>query len=424
MHAMRNMGVREDAVANAYSYVMSVYYAFCLMMQAEYSPYSDASSAHASALLRNQVKQRIAEVAKSNQSSSLPSSESPTTAAIAIHAPAGTSQQAFESLVEADAASLESTHISSEPVAEDQATDESQRAQTASQADGCEAGSSQPSSKGRRGDKAATRSGQLPTNLSMLQYAQQSEATRYHKKPKLESFDKIIGRPPNTPHHVSLQAAPTQKAYLPQWLASPLGMQASQHASSTTPGITKKDTGAASLPVSRFTTEDTELNYPPQRNLHRDMSLRVSPPPQRQRQLHQADPNEPLTPPQPLLRRGASVHSGPNPFATLSQSAFSPDRHMPPRPLLSRAASDTPVYKSNSGANLSSALAKIRSSSSSEQEQASTEGTFVSLHLQTVRPTAPKPYQTGQFGRSSPSPTGMTLPDMGKLSGTCLQRRA
>ena len=372
-----------------------------LLLQAGQSPYSDSSSARASTLLREQVKHTVAEAAASNDPAALPSS-SPTTAAIALQSPAGTSQQALQSLVGVDAASLG-------PILrpEDQTLDESQSVQTAFEAFTNEAG---PSTLGTNGahsvgglaDGEISTSSQLPTNLTMLQFARQSEAERYQKKPKLESFDKIIGRPPNTPHHVSLQAAPTQKAYLPQWLASPLGMQAPQRASSTAMGAKPVETGNGSMPASRFTTEDTELNYsPPQRSVHRDMSLRVSPPPQRQRQLHQADPNEPVTPPE-TLAQGAPA-TGAHPFATLSHSAFSPDRHKPLRPL-SRAASDTTICKSNSVASLSAALAKVQSGSNVEGDNA--EGSFVSLHLQTVRPTAPKPYQAGHLGRQSPEVTG------------------
>lgn len=379
------------------------------MVQAGQSPYNNASSAQASALLRSQVKQTVQEAADSNEQSSLPSS-SPTTAAIAIQPPAGTSQQAFQSLVAADAASLGSSSSQRADIKPgNQASDELQRAQTAFEsaddaavfgnADASESISAGSESDGFVVDRTMPTSSQLPSNLSMLHFAKQSEAERYQKKAKLESFDKIIGRPPNTPHHVSLQAAPTQKAYLPQWLASPLGMQASQRSSSTAAGLGTKPGGTDSLPASRFTTEDTELHYtPPQRNIHRDMSLRISPPRQHQRQLHQADPNDALTPGQ-SLRRGNSVHSGPNPFSTLSQSAFSPDHHKPPRPL-SRAASDTTICNSNSIATLSPALPKVRSSSDLEPEEA--EGSFVSLQLQTVRPTAPKPYQTGHFGRYTP----------------------
>lgn len=372
--------------------------------------------------MREQVKHTVAEAAASNDPATLPSSSSPTTAAIALHPPAGTSQQAFQSLVEADAASLgpansrrddsdaQSESCRDDSRSEGQLAEKSQHAQTAFEAFADEAGpstvdTSEAPSVGGFTDRETSTSGQLPANLTMLQFARQSEAERYQKKPKLESFDKIIGRPPDTPHHVSLQAAPTQKAYLPQWLASPLGMQASQRGS-TAMRANPRETVAGSVPASRFTTEDTEVNYsPPQRSVHRDMSLRVSPPRQRQWQLHQADPNEPMTPPE-TLGGGAPVPSGANPFATLSHSAFSPDRQKPLRPL-SRAASDTTICKSNSVASSSAALAKVQSSSNLERDN--TEGSFESLHLQSVRPTAPKPYQAGHFGRQSPIVTGELL---------------
>ena len=41
------------------------------------------------------------------------------------------------------------------------------------------------------------------------------------RRAKLESLDKLIGQQPV--HHVRLHAAPSQRAYLPQWLAAPLG---------------------------------------------------------------------------------------------------------------------------------------------------------------------------------------------------------
>ncbi|KAK9823645.1 hypothetical protein WJX72_004414 [[Myrmecia] bisecta] len=55
---------------------------------------------------------------------------------------------------------------------------------------------------------------------------QAGSSDRPPKRLKLKSFDKIIGKQPNTVHHVRLHAAPTQKPYLPQWLASPLGFRA------------------------------------------------------------------------------------------------------------------------------------------------------------------------------------------------------
>ena len=249
---------------------------------------------------------------------------------------------------------------------------------------------------------------QLPTNLSMLQFARQSEADRFQKKPKLESFDKIIGRPPNTPHHVSLQAAPTQKAYLPQWLASPLGMQPPQRTASTVPTLDPKTAGDTSLSASRLTTEDAEVTYASHNSLHRDTSLRVSPPRhllQQQPQLHQADPHEPYTPPRPA--RPSPTGSAANPFSTLSHTAFSPDRHTPPWPL-TRAASDTTVCEDR--ASPSPALQQVLSSSSLEPEAA--EDSFVSLPLQTVRPTAPRPYQAGQAGRAPPGTGNRTSPGL------------
>ena len=262
---------------------------------------------------------------------------------------------------------------------------------------------------------------QLPANLSMLQFARQSEADRYQKKPKLQSFDKIIGRPPNMPHHVSLQAAPTQKAYLPQWLASPLGMHASQPTSSTVPKPHSKTAGDTSAPASRSTTEDTEVSYAPHRSLQRDQSLRVSPSHQQhqQAQLHQADPNEPYTPPRPA--RPSSAGSAANPFSTLSQTAFSPARHQAQRPL-TRAASDTTICMSNSIASFSPPLRQVHSSSSADPEV--TQGSFVSLPLQTVRPTAPKPYQTGHFGRASPEGSSASRGSPGVGSGGMQRARS
>ena len=259
---------------------------------------------------------------------------------------------------------------------------------------------------------------QLPANLSMLQFARQTEADRYQKKPKLESFDKIIGRPPNTPHHVTLQAAPTQKAYLPQWLASPLGMQR------TTSVIPKLHPKASGDPVSasRFTTEDTEVQYAPPKTLHRDASYRVMSPPQQrhchQAQLHQDDPNQAYTPPQPV--RASAVGSGTNPFATLSHSAFSPDRHKPPPGPLTRAASEATICRSNSVASLSPALHKGPPIPYTEAD--ATEPSFVSLHLETVRPTAPKPYQTGHFAR--PGSAASTVNRFSPASGGMQRARS
>ena len=377
-------------------------------MQAGQAGHSNTSSEHASAMLRQEVKQTAAEASELNSPFTLPSS-SPATAVIAIQPPASTSQQVLQSLVSAaDAALLGAS--GAEPDSPHEAPSLSQSGRTASEPAAEDAETSNDStveSSSRLGGADRTNS-QLPTNMSMLQFAQQSEASRYHKKTKLESFDKIIGRAPNTPHHVSLQAAPTQKALLPQWLASPLGMQPSHHTGSAAAGVRPQEPGTASMPASRITTEDTELNYspPPHRNLHRDMSVRASPPQHRQRQqLHQADPHEPLTPLQPP-RQGASLHSTPNPFASPSYSLMSPDRNRAPRPL-SRAASDTSVCKSNSIAGLSPAVGNIQPDSVAEQDNA--EGSFVSLHLQTVRPTAPKPYQTAHFGQPPPPPKGETL---------------
>lgn len=421
-----------------------------MALQAENVAHGSTSSERASALLRHQVKQTIAEASELNSPSTPPSSSS-ATAAISIQPPPSTSQHALHTLASpADAASLgasssygvepdsklkapgapQSVRSASEAAADDadpphEAQDLPQSMHTASKAAANDANSAHEardppqsvhtaSEAAAADDKPSTAecssglgggdrssSSQLPTNLSMLHFAQQSEATRYHNKTKLESFDKIIGRAPNTPHHVSLQAAPTQKAYLPQWLASPLGMQPSQHTGSTAPGIGPKKPGAASVPISRFTTEDTELNYspPPDRALHRDMSVRASPPQHRQQQqLHQADPNQPLTPLQPP-RQAASVQSTPNPFARPGHSWVSPDCYKPPCPL-ARAASDTTICKSSSMTALSPGIAKVQSGSAAEQDNA--EGSFVSLHLQTVRPTAVRPYQTAHFG---PPPT-------------------
>lgn len=373
-------------------------------MQAEHSGHGTKSSEHASALLRQQVKQTAAEASELN---TLPSSL-PATAAITIHPPASTSQQALHSLSAAGAASLgASSSHGADPESPHEPPDLSQSGRSVSEpaAEDAELSYDRTADSSSRLGGADRTSSRLPTNLSMLQFAQQSEALRYHKKTKLESFDKIIGRAPNTPHHVSLQAAPTQKAYLPQWLASPLGMQPPQHTGSAAAGIRPKEPGTGSMPASRFTTEDTELNYsPPHRNLHRDMSVRASPPQHRQQQqLHQADPNEPLTPLQ-APQQGASVHSTPHPFATPSHSLVS-DRYKSPRPL-SRAASDTTICKSNSMAAVSPSA---RAQAGSGAEADSAEGSFVSLHLQTVRPTAPKPYQIAHFGQSPPPPKGEPL---------------
>jgi len=375
------------------------------------------------------VKQTVAEASSSQDQdkdqSCLPSS-SPTTAAIAVRSPAGTNPQAFRDLVGADAASLGSVtavqaapQVSSslqQPGLDDQTATLNQQQMVLSSSQAAADEQRVSADEQRVGGETTAESislvdstNQLPTNLSMLQFARQSEADRYQKKPKLESFDKIIGRPPNTPHHVSLQAAPTQKAYLPQWLASPLGMQPSQRTASTVPMLDPKTAGVTSLPASRLTTEDAEVTYASYNSLHRDTSLRVSPPRhllQQQAQFHQADPNEPYTPPRPA--RPSPTGSAANPFSTLSHTAFSPDRHTPPRPL-TRAASDTPVCKGS--ASLSPALRQVLSSSSLEPEAA--EDSFVSLPLQTVRPTAPRPYQAGQAGRASPGSGNRISPGLG-----------
>ena len=376
--------------------------------QAENVAHSSTSSERASALLRHQVKQTTAEASELNSPSAQPSSSSATaaTAAIAVQPPPSTSQQALRSLASAsDAATLGSpSSCGVEPDSTREAQDQPQSVSTATEAAAADDTPSYDgiteSSSGLGGADRSS-SSQLPTNLSMLQFAQQSEATRYHNKTKLESFDKIIGRAPNTPHHVSLQAAPTQKAYLPQWLASPLGMQPSQHSGGTVPGTGPKKPGTASVPISRFTTEDTELNYsPPDRVLHRDMSVRASPLQHRQQQqLHQADPNQPLTPLQPPWQ-GAAAQSTPIPFAPPGHSWMSPDHYKPPRPL-ARAASDTPICKSSSMTALSPGITKAQCGSAAEQDLG--EGSFVSLHLQTVRPTALRPYQTAHFGPPPPT---------------------
>ncbi|DBB09417.1 hypothetical protein WJX82_010315 [Trebouxia sp. C0006] len=386
------------------------------------SPYSSSASAKSSASLRDQVKQTVAEASSSQDQetdqSCLPSSSS-TTAAIAVRSPAGTNPQAFWDLVGADAASLGSVtavqaapQVSSSPQqsgldGQTATPNQQQWVPSSSQAAADEQRVSADEQRVSRETSAESTSlqdstSQLPTNLSMLQFARQSEADRYQKKPKLESFDKIIGRPPNTPHHVSLQAAPTQKAYLPQWLASPLGMQPSQRTASTVPTLDPKSAGDTSLPASRLTTEDAEVTYASHNNLHRDTSLRVSPPRhllQQQAQFHQADPNDPYTPPRPA--RPSPTGSVANPFSTSSHTAFSPDRHTPPRPL-THAASDTTTV---------SALRQVLSSSSLEPEAA--EDSFVSLPLQTVRPTALRPYQAGQAGRASPGSGNRTSPGLG-----------
>lgn len=387
------------------------------------SPYSSSASVRASASLRDRVKQTVVEASSSQDQdkdqSCLPSS-SPTTAAVDVRTPAGTNPKAFQDLAGADAASLGPvTAVQAAPQVlsslqqsglhdQSAASNQQQMVPLPSQA-----AADEPRVIGETPAESTSlvhSTNQLPTNLSMLQFARQSEADRYQKKPKLESFDKIIGRPPNTPHHVSLQAAPTQKAYLPQWLASPLGMQPSQRTASTAiPTLHPKTPGDRSLPASRLTTEDAEVTYTPYNSLHRDTSFRVSPPRhllQQQAQLHQADPNEPYTPPRPA---GPSpTGSAANPFSTLSHTAFSPDRHTPPRPL-TRAASDTTVCRGS--ASLSPAPRKVLSSFSLEPEAA--EDSFVSLPLQTVRPTAPKPYQAGQAGHASPGSGNRASPGLG-----------
>lgn len=392
-----------------------------LAMQAGPAAESNKSSQDASALLRDQVKQTAAEASELNHSPAPQPSSPLATATVAIQPPASTSQDAIDRLEEADTASLgPSIGHRPRPDSNHEASDLSPNARSASEVAANEAGPSNTStselpSHSGGADRPTPKSDQLPTNLSMLQFAQQSEAKRYHNKTKLESFDKIIGRAPNTPHHVSLQAAPTQKAYLPHWLASPLGMHPSQHLSGPPSRGQPKEPGTASMPASRFTTEDTELNFtpPPHRHLHRDMSVRASPTRQRQQQLHQADPNEPLTPLQPATRV-ISAHPGPpNPFAASSHSLFSPNHSRPPQPL-TRAASDTTICRSNSIASLSPAPAL-----SFRQEPENGEGSFVSLHLETVRPTAPRPYQTAHFGQAPPSLKGK-CPSTCCVSGHCM----
>ncbi|DBA74413.1 TPA: hypothetical protein ACH3X1_011168 [Trebouxia sp. C0004] len=238
--------------------------------QAGQSPYSSRASAKSSASLRDQVKQTVAEASSSqdpNKDQSCLPASSPTTAAIAVRAPAGTNSQAFRDLVDADAASLGSVtavqaapQLSSSPPQSrlDDQTVRSNQQQLVSWSSQSAADEQRISGETpAEATSLVDSTSQLPANLSMLQFARQSEADRY-QKPKLESFDKIIGRPPNTPHHVSLQAAPTQKAYLPQWLASPLGMQSSQRTTSTVPALHPKTPEDTSLPASRLTTEDAE----------------------------------------------------------------------------------------------------------------------------------------------------------------------
>lgn len=358
--------------------------------QAERKPHNRSSSSQASASLRDTVKQTLAEAAEANDNAS-----SPSTAALATQPPEGTSPDRIQLLSDA-AAGESSTGTSSaclsanphgngnsltasrSPSAalsqlptEEEGIDTIEASTAA--AHGAEAGSSPP----------------LPANLSILQFARQSAVERLHRRPKLESFDKIIGNPANTPHHISLQAAPeTQKPYLPHWLASPLGMHATQRSTITPNQASAGLFGTAS--ASRLTTEDTEVGHS-QHGPRNGAALDALQQNWRQ-QLQQPDPHDmPLTPlqPAPSPHADQDASSLANPFASLSQAAFSPPSKPSLQRSMKRALSEASMQKLTSNASLSPGH---RLQSSSSLELAQPEDSFVSLQLQTVRPTAPRPY--------------------------------
>lgn len=355
------------------------------VQQAEQKPFDHKASVHASAMLRDTVKQTVAAATHANDGNlHLPDSSSPTTATLAVQLPAETSPEGVKALTNAVAGDSASCvdQLGLPDTAE--AEPSSPTASTSAGAAFPQTPTDDVASSSR--DAAMSTSGQVaeagssptvPANLSILHFARQSEVERLRRRPKLESFDKMIGNPANTPHHISLQAAPeAHKPYLPQWLASPLGM----HATHRTPAPGQAPAPpAASASASRLTTEDTEVGH--SQHGARNVTTLGLAPLQRQ-QLQQPDPHDlPQTPVQP--------DGSANPFASLSQAAFSP----PSKPLmqrhLKRATSEASMRKSTSSASLSPAN---RLQSSGSLEVCKPEDSFVSLQLQTVRPTAPRPF--------------------------------
>lgn len=66
----------------------------------------------------------------------------------------------------------------------------------------------------------------LVCNTDVIQAAaEHALAQAQHKRLKLSSFDKLIGKPANRIHQVRLHAEPAHKSSLPHWLAYPLGMR-------------------------------------------------------------------------------------------------------------------------------------------------------------------------------------------------------
>lgn len=340
--------------------------------QAEQKQYSRRASVQASADLRAAVQQTVSHAASSRGDAGLQGS--PTTATLAIQPPAGTSPQAVTRLADTAAQpAFRPPHQTPQP---------SQRTSADSVSGQSAAG---PSSSGEP----------PPANLALVHFAKQSEVERLQRKPKLESFDKIIGNPANTPHHISLQAAPAQKAYLPQWLASPLGMHATQRTPAPQGHLPPRL--SASTTTSRFTTEDTEVGP----SHHAAANARL---PQQLPGLQQPDPHDtPQTPPQAVVAAVSTAQqtpaTGPNPFASLSQAAFSPTSRqgLQKSPSLKRAVSEANMRQSDSSASMSP-IGALQTSASLDLSKL--EDSFVSLELQTVRPTAPRP-----FGRQASQPS-------------------
>ena len=75
------------------------------LLQAGSSPYSPETSAQSSSQLRAQVQETVTDIWTAASQPTHPAS-TPIAAAIAVEAPAGTSPQAFQTLVQADATSL------------------------------------------------------------------------------------------------------------------------------------------------------------------------------------------------------------------------------------------------------------------------------------------------------------------------------
>lgn len=115
------------------------------------------------------------------------------------------------------------------------------------------------------------------------------------RRAKLESLDKLIGQQPDVVHHVRLHAAPSQRAYLPQWLAAPLGRRKPDQAPSAAgPGALPPIAEHGSTTGSRRISDDLS---------HLKASAAPPPPLSRVRRTQSTDSG--------LLRLVRSVHQAP-----------------------------------------------------------------------------------------------------------------